>query len=279
MSGLTGALVARAARRRAIPVGLLALVAPAVALLLLALVGPWIAPHPLGQPVARPFADPSGGLPFGTDHLGRDVWSQVLHGGRRLVLLPLAATVAVTIVGAAIGLESGYAANRVTRGIGRLLDLLLALPGILVLLVVVNGWGASSTVLVVIFLLVGVPYSARYARAATLRVVTGGFVDHAVAMGERPVSVLWREVVPNVAGPLLADAGLRLIGAIYLVATASFLGFGASPPAIDWAQMIGENVAGGSLNPWSVMLPTLLIAALAIVVNLLADRFERWVAR
>lgn len=278
MSAVAGPVTTPASGRRAVPVGLLVLVAPSVTLVLLALVGPWVAPHPLGQPVGRPYADPSGGLPFGTDHLGRDVWSQVLHGGRRLVLLPFAATLAVTIVGAAIGLVSGYSANRVTRGIGRLLDLLLALPGILVLLVVVNGWGASATVLVVVFLLVGVPYSARYARAATLRVVTGGFVDHAVAMGERPVSVLWREVVPNVVGPLLADAGLRLIGAIYLIATASFLGFGPSPPATDWAQMISENIAGGSLNPWSVMLPTFLIAALAIAVNLLADRFERWIA-
>lgn len=279
MNGLAEPIAAPVAGRRTRHGGLLVLVVPAVALVILALAGPWIAPHPLGQPVGRPYSGPSGGLPFGTDHLGRDVWSQVLHGGRRLVLLPLVATLVVTLVGAAIGLLSGYVANRVTRGIGRLLDLLLALPGILVLLVVVNGWGSSATVLVVVFLLVGVPYSARYARAATLRVVTGGFVDHAVAMGERPVSVVWREVVPNVVGPLLADAGLRLIGAIYLVATASFLGFGASPPATDWAQMISENIAGGSLNPWSVLLPTLLIAALAIAVNLLADRFERWVAR
>jgi ABC-type dipeptide/oligopeptide/nickel transport system permease subunit len=263
---------------RAIPVGLLVLVLPTFAVVIFALLGPLIAPHPLGQPVGRPYAGPGPGLPFGTDHLGRDVWSQVLYGGRRLVLLPLAATVAVAIVGGAIGLLSGYVRNRLTRGIGGLLDLLLALPAILVLLVLVNGWGASATVLVVVFLLVGVPYSARYARAATLRVVTGGFVDHAVAMGERPVSVVWREILPNVAGPLLADGGLRLIGGIYLVATASFLGFGASPPATDWAQMISENIAGGSLNPWSVVLPTLLIAALAIAVNLLADRFERWIA-
>lgn len=109
--------------------------------------------------------------------------------------------------------------------------------------------------------------------------MTAGYVEHAVALGERPLSVVWRELVPNVAGPLLADAGLRLIGGIYLVASASFLGFGAAPPATDWAQMISENVAGAVLNPWSVVLPAVLIAVLAISVDLLADRFERRIAR
>lgn len=273
------AVASPAASRRRPSFGLVLLAALSVATLLVAVAGPWLAPHSIGQPVAAPFAGPGTDLPLGADHLGRDVLSQLLHGGRRLVLLPLVATVAASVVGGTIGLLSGYARNRVSRWVGHLLDLLLAFPAILVLLVLVNGWGTGAGVLIVVMIVVGVPYSARYVRAATLRVVTTGYVDHAVALGERPLAVVWREVVPNVAGPLLADAGLRLIGGIYLIASASFLGFGAAPPATDWAQMISENVAGGDLNPWSVVAPAMLIAALAISVNLLADRLARRIAR
>lgn len=159
--------VGRSPVSRRLSVGLVLLVAAGVATLLVALAGPWLAPHPLGEPVAAPFAAPGAGLLFGADHLGRDVFSQVLHGGRRLVPLPLVATVAASVLGGAIGLVSGYLRNRVSRSVGHLLDLLLAFPAILVLLVLVSGWGSSALVLVVVFLLVATPYSARYARAAT----------------------------------------------------------------------------------------------------------------
>lgn len=269
----------RSARRLRASLGLALSALLGLVPVILAVCGPWLALHQVGEPVGRPFLGSGPGIPFGTDHLGRDVWSQVLHGGRTMVLVPILATLAAGVVGAAIGLLAGYRQGLVSRGVGRLLDILIALPAILVLLVLVNGWGSSVPVLVAIFVLTSAPYAVRYARAATLRVITVGYVDHAVAMGERRLAIVWREILPNVAGPLLADAGQRLVGGIYIVASASFLGFGRPPPATDWAQMISENLEGGNLNPWSIMLPALLIAALAVSVNLLADHLDRWIAK
>lgn len=252
---------------------------PGTAVVVLSLVGPAVAPYRLGETVGVPFRSPGHGHLLGTDSLGRDVWSQILHGGRMIIVLPLLATVITTILGGLTGILLAYARGRVD-GIGsHLVDVAIAMPAVLVLLVLVNGWGSSPLVLIVVVVVTTTPYAVRYARAATLRVVNAGFVEHATAIGENTAGVIVRELVPNVIGPVLADASLRLVGAIYLIASASFLGFGSQPPATDWARMMNENLAGAGLNPWSVVAPAMLLVFLASSVMTVADRVSRTLAR
>jgi len=265
-------------RRRRL-VGVILMATPGALALLVALVGPFFAPHEVSELVGPPLVGPSAGTPLGTDYLGHDVLSRVLYGGRSLVLLPLAATLAVSAIGATLGILSGYLEGRFDRGLVAVLDVLLALPWLLVLLVLVSGWGSGPFVLVLAVVLTGSPFVARVARAATLQVAHTGYVEQARALGEPVRWIVAREILPNIAGPLLADAGLRFVASLYLVATASFLGFGLQPPAADWGLMIGENVDGMALTPWGVVVPAILIAALAVSANLIVDRLAGRLAR
>ena len=258
---------------------LLLVAVPGIVVIVLAIIGPWIAPHPLGATVAPPFEPPGDGHPFGTDRLGRDLWSQALYGGRGLLIVPLIATVATVFVGAAVGMTAGYLRGRVDALTLAMLDLLLVLPGVLVMLVLASGWGAGPVVIVIAMVLTGSPFLARLARAATLEVSQAPFVQVSVTQGDGTFTILRRDVLPNVVGPLLADSGMRFLGALYLVAALSLLGFGPPTPETNWAVMIRENAEGAGLNVWALALPALLIALLSIAVNVVlqtvADRFAR----
>ncbi len=260
-------------------VALLLVALPGVVVLVLAIVGPWIAPHPLGATVAPPFEPPGDGHLFGTDRLGRDLWSQALHGGRRLLIVPLIATVTTVVVGGAVGMTAGYVRGRMDAAIIAAMDLLLVLPGVLVLLVLATGWGAGPLVIVIAMVLSGSPFLARLARAATLQVSQAPFVQVSVTQGDGTFTILRRDVLPNVLGPLLADSGMRFLGALYLVAALSLLGFGPPTPETDWAVMIRENAEGAGLNVWALALPAGMIALLSIAVNVLLQTVSDRLAR
>jgi ABC-type dipeptide/oligopeptide/nickel transport system permease subunit len=157
----------------------------------------------------------------------------------------------------------------------RSLDVILAFPALLFLLVIATGAGHSKIALILSVAAIHVPGIARIVRAATLEVSVKSFVEAAVARGERTASLLWHEVLPNVLGPIFADAGIRLSGSILLIASVNFLGLGLQPPAADWALMISENRGGITLQPWVIAVPALLLAALTISVNLVADAIAR----
>ncbi|MFJ8439908.1 ABC transporter permease [Kitasatospora griseola] len=243
---------------------------PALAVLLLAVVGPWLVPGDAGRIVGGPYAPPGPGLPLGTDAIGRDVWDRFLAGGRPLVIVPLVATVLTTVVGTLLGVLAGYLGGRVAAVMTWLDSLLLALPPIVVLLALLHGLGYSAVTLLLAVAATGVPFVSRISRAATTRVVRTGYVDQAVALGDGPLSVVVREIVPNILQPVLADAGTRLAVAIALTASADFLGFGPGTPS--WAAMVSENMEGVTLVPWGVAVPALGISVLTVAANLLLDR-------
>jgi len=247
-----------------------AVLAGAVALL--ALAGPLLAPHDPDAPVGAPFA-PDGVL--GTDALGRDVLSRLLHGGSAVVGLSLAALVAAEAVGIAIGLACawwrGPLAGLALRGV----DLLLAVPPLLVLAALAAGLGGGSLMLVGATVLALVPSLVRLVYVAASGLVAQPWIEAALLAGERPQALLRRELLPNLAGPLAADAGVRLLGAVFLVSSAAFLGFGPAPPAADWGLMIAENVEGIEDQPLAVLAPAALIAAWAIGLNLVGDELAR----
>ncbi|MEM9464065.1 MAG: ABC transporter permease [Actinomycetota bacterium] len=270
---MTTTVAAAATPRRADRAGVAAAVVLGV-VVLLAIVGPWLAPEPLGRTIGRPF-DPSTGGWLGTGELGRDVWSELLHGGRRIVLAPLVITALATLVGTTLG--TLMAASRTAGGVLRSLDVIAVIPGLLVLLLLLYRFGDSLTVVGVSVVLVNAPYIARYMRSVAEPVLRADYVLQARLVGEPRHLVVWRHVLPNLAGPVLADAALRVAGTVYVVASASFLGFGPPPPATDWAVMLNEGAAGATLNPWAMVAPAIAIAGFTVPLNLLGDRLAaRW---
>jgi ABC-type dipeptide/oligopeptide/nickel transport system permease subunit len=189
--------------------------------------------------------------------------------------LSLVATALGYVVGLTIGLVAGYSRSAVDGILMRAMDVILAFPALLFLLVIATGAGHSLIALVLAVATVHVPGIARIVRAATLEVSVRSYVEAAVVRGERTASILWREILPNAMGPIFADAGIRLTGSILLIASVNFLGLGLQPPAADWALMISENRGGIGLQPWVIAVPALLLAALTISVNLIADAIAR----
>jgi peptide/nickel transport system permease protein len=240
-----------------------------------ALVGPYVAPHPLDQPIGLPFEGPSRHALLGTDFLGRDVLSRVLFGGRSVIALAGIATVLAYAGGLAIGMIAGYTRSIVDPLLMRPADVLLSFPALLFLLVLVTGAGTSTAVVVIGVAIIQMPLIARIIRSATLAQSVRGFVEAAVARGERTTSILRRELFPNILSPIMADVGLRFTYSIILVASVNFLGLGLQPPSADWAVMISENRSGLSLNPWSVLAPALMLALLTIGVNMVGDAIAR----
>ncbi|MGH3859160.1 ABC transporter permease [Actinokineospora sp.] len=243
--------------------------AAAVVLLTVALTGPWWAPHAATETVGLPFTAPGDGHLLGTDYVGSDVLSRLLHGGQTVVLLAIAAMAMAYLTGASIGLAAGL--TRADPVLMRPVDVVLAIPPFLVLAVLAASTGRGSLVVVLAAALANAPGIARVVRAATLEVGARGYVEAALARGEGKAAVAVRDVLPNIAAPILADAGSRVSGAIAMVAGANFLGLGLQPPAADWALMVAENRAGLALQPWAVVAPALLIALLTITVNLGGD--------
>lgn len=240
-----------------------------VLITLLAIVGPWIAPHGENDIVDKPFAP--FGL-FGTDYLGQDVFSRVLAGGRSILLTSLVATIIGLVAGILIGVVAAYAGGWLDEALMRLNDVALAFPQILLALLVLAA--VTEPTWWVIALLVGIshaPRVARVARGVALGIVPRDFVTSAEALGESRLRVILAEVLPNMNAPLLAEAGLRLTYSIGMVAGIGFLGFSTNPGAADWGQMINENRLALLVQPWAVLLPVIIIGIFTIGTNLLAD--------
>jgi peptide/nickel transport system permease protein len=240
-----------------------------------ALFGPLLAPHGPNEYTGGSFLGSGAGHWFGTDVNGRDVFSRVLWGGRSIIALATAATVIAYIVGGAVGLLAGYRGGILDAALMRIMDVLLAFPALLFVLLLAAGLGAGVKTIVVGVAAINIPGVARIVRAATLEVSVRGFVEAAVARGERTSAILRREILPNIASIVAADGGVRFTGAFLTVAGLNFLGIGIQPPAADWATMIAENRSYISLQPWTVAAPAICIALFTITVNVVADGLVR----
>ncbi len=244
----------------------------------LALVGPVLAPHSPTQFVAPPFSGPSATALLGADELGRDVLSRVLCGGRGVLWMSLAATVLGVAVGVLYGLVSGYAGSRVDAVMMRALDVVLAFPQLVLILLFVALLGHAAWLVVLLAAMVWVPGIARVTRGITLTVATMAFTEAAEVLGVPRRRVLFGEILPNLTTPLLVEFGLRLTWSIGLIAGLSFLGLGASPPDPDWGLMINENRNGLVVQPWGVLLPVVCIAVFTVGTNLIAEGIARTMA-
>jgi peptide/nickel transport system permease protein len=250
-----------------------------VALLLLvigvAVIGPFVEPHPIDAPIGSPGQPPDALAPLGTDFLGRDVLSRLLGGGRSVLGLAAAATFLTYLIGGTVGMVAGYTRSWIDQVLMRSIDVVLTFPALLLMLVLITGAGNGSAVLLIGIVLVLFPGVARIVRTATLEVSTKGFVEAAVVRGDRSFGVMVREILPNITSAIFADLGIRFSGAIILAASVNFLGLGLQPPAANWGLMITENRPILPTNIWSMLAPAIMLAVLTISVNLIGDGYVR----
>ena len=219
---------------------------------------------------AAALTGPSSAHWFGTDPLGRDVYSRVVHGAR---LSLLAAGLAVTIsatAGATLGILAGYAGRWLDSVLMRTVDVLVAIPGLLLSMVVVSMLGFGVVNVAVAVGIAGVPGIARVARAETLRVLSRPYLDAARTSGLGHGRIMLRHVLPNASGALAVLAALELGGAILAVAALSFLGFGAVPPTPEWGALVNEGRGYIANAWWLTSLPGAVIAATVIAINRLS---------
>jgi peptide/nickel transport system permease protein len=215
---------------------------------------------------------PSADHWFGTDALGRDLFSRVIVGSRDILTIAPLATLLGIVLGTAIGLVVGYFRGLVDDTVSRLVDAVLALPLIIVALLALVALGTSSATVVIVIGLVFAPIIARTVRTAVMLERQLDYVAAAKLRGENAFYIMFIEILPNVMPPILVEATVRLGYAIFTVATLSFLGFGIQPPSADWGLAISESygmINGGAW--WTVLFDALAIASLVVAVNLVAD--------
>jgi peptide/nickel transport system permease protein len=241
----------------------------------IALLGPLIAPHGPGDFVGIPNTGPSAAARFGTDHIGQDVWSRFLDGGLEILVLATLATLVGLVLGSGLGMLAAYTRGIADDVIMRGMDVILAFPQIMLVLVAISTLGPSGWLIVIAVGLTTMPRVARVTRGAAQPIVERDFVAAAEALGIRRFGILFGEVLPNILSPLMVEASLRLTYAIGVIASLAFLGFASNLNAPDWGLMIQENQVALVVQPWGVVLPITAVALLTIGTGLVGDGIAR----
>ncbi|MYW72092.1 ABC transporter permease [Pseudonocardia sp. SID8383] len=216
---------------------------------------------------ARRLAPPGPGHWFGTDHLGRDVWTRVVPGASLSLQATVIAVAVALVAGGLIGLLAGFAGGWVDEVLMRGVDVLLAIPAILLSLALITALGFGTVKVAIAVGVASVASFARVMRAETLRVRRALYVEAARAVGTRWYVSLWRHVLPNAAGPVVVLAVLEFGLAILAVSALSFLGYGAPPPASEWGSLVADGRNYLAVAWWVCAMPGLVIAATVLSVN------------
>jgi peptide/nickel transport system permease protein len=240
----------------------------------LALVGSQLAPFQESDFVSDDiFVKPCKSFLLGTDYVGRDILSRLLHGTRLTLGMAILATLIASAVGSMVGILSAIKGGWVDMVISRIDDALLSVPGIMMALVVVAAVGSSITTLICTTGLIYACSVFRIARALGMDIIVLDYVEVARARGESIWWILIWEILPNAAVPLMVDFGIRLSFAIRFMSSLSFLGLGVQPPFADWGGMVRENLIGLSAKSFAPIIPAIAIASLTIGLNLIVDDY------
>ncbi len=242
----------------------------------LAIVSPAIAPYDFRELSAQIILNqPSSEHWFGTDNLGRDIFTRTMLGGRQALLVTTISTILAIIWGGLLGILFGLVGGRLDELLMRLVDAFLCLPWILVLLLIVVMVGSGPAVLIpTLGFFYGIPV-IRMARAATHDVVALDFVTAARARGEARSTIVRRELLPNVLDVLLVEGAMRWSWMLLAFSSLSFLGFGVTPPTPDWGLMISDSRSFMSIAPWTALAPVVALSSLIIGINLSADALAK----
>lgn len=245
------------------------------AFVLAGLLAPLIAPYgPYDNDLADIMATPSWQHWFGTDELGRDILTRILYGARLSLLEGVLSVAIAAGIGVPIGMVSGYAGGRVDALIMRLIDVLLAFPGVLLAIVIVSILGPSLANAILAVALYTVPIFARFARGQTLSVKEEPYVEACRAMGMSDLRILARHVLPNIGATVMALATLRVGINILTCASLSFLGLGAQAPLPEWGAMLANSRTALLIAPHLALFPGLAILLLVFGLNLFQDGLQ-----
>lgn len=243
--------------------------------LVCAALGNRITPHHPLDFRATPHLRPSAAYPFGTDQTGRDVLSRVMAGARDVMrIAPLAALLGV-FFGVLIGMVMGYVGGWLDNILSRIVEAFLALPVVLIALLAITTLGQLDWVVIGVVAALFTPIVARTVRAAVMAERDLDYVTSARLRGESGAFIMFREILPNVSGPIIVELTVRIGYAVFTVATLSFLGAGPPPPSPDWGAQVSDGFRVISAGIWwTTFFPAIAIASLVIAVNLIADSVQ-----
>ena len=238
----------------------------------LAVVAPWAAPHdPYAMSAEAMLAEPGRDYWLGADPFGRDIFSRVLHGARLSLMVGAIAAGIALVAGTIMGMAAGYFGRWTDAVLSRIMDVLFSFPDILLALVIMAILGPSTVNVMIAIGIVYTPIFARIARASTLSVKEADFVEAAKSMGARPIAILWRHILPNIAPPLIIQTTLSFAFAILAEAALSFLGLGVEPDAPSWGIMLNEGKNWMEQAWWVAVIPGVAITLAVLSFNVLGD--------
>ncbi len=241
--------------------------------LLVAIFAPWIAPYGESEIIGPQFELAENAPPFGTDHLGRDMFTRLIYGARNTVGIALITTLFAFMLGGSCGILAATLGGWMDQLLSRTVDVLMAIPALIFAMLLLTIFGTSVINLIVIIGVLDATRVFRIARAVSLNVVVMDFIESARLRGEGLAWITLREILPNIMPPLVAEFGLRFCFVFLTISALSFLGLGIQPPTADWGSMVRDTstlITYGELVP---LLPAAAIAILTIGVNFVVDWF------
>jgi peptide/nickel transport system permease protein len=241
--------------------------------LTLATFAPLVAPYGQAEIVGNQFDPWSSQFVFGTDQLGRDMLSRLIYGARNTIGIAVLTTGLAFTIGGIFGLLASVLGGWIDQLLGRLVDVLMAIPQLIFALVLLSIFGSSIPNLIIIIAVLDSTRVFRLTRAVAMNVVVLDFVEAAKLQGENLRWIILREILPNILPPLVAEFGLRFCFVFLTVAALSFLGLGIQPPTADWGSMVRENATLINYGDITPLLPAGAIALLTVAVNFVVDWF------
>ena len=247
--------------------------------IIVALFAPFIAPYGEAEVFPMPYAPWSSEFLFGTDQIGRDIFSRLIYGARNTVGIAVATTALAFIIGGILGLAAAIARGWLDQLLSRTVDVLMAIPSLIFALVLLSIFGSTVTNLIIIIAVLDSTRVFRLTRAVSINVVVMDYVEAARLRGEGLIWIMRREILPNIMPPLIAEFGLRFCFVFLTIAALSFLGVGIQPPTADWGSMVRENASLIQFAQYDIkagltpLLPAAAIALLTVAVNFVVDWF------
>ncbi|WP_164217002.1 nickel transporter permease [Virgibacillus sp. YIM 98842] len=237
-----------------------------------AFIGPYFTPYaPETQDLVNKLQPPSADHWFGTDHYGRDIFSRIIHGMSITLYIGFFSVAMGATVGVVLGMVSGYYGGKIDTVIMRVMDVLLAFPGILLALAIVSVLGPSLNNVIIAVAIFSVPVFARIVRGSTLSVRKLEYIDAMKALGASDFRILFKHILPNIASPIIVQATLSIATTVLTAAGLSFLGLGAQPPMPEWGAMLSDG-RNYMYNAWHVaFFPGVMIVLVVLAFNIFGD--------